>query len=232
MSFVVSLIAHCSLLIPLEVPMKPNDLKRLGPVLIGVGILVLLFNSNLLGALPSLIWLALLFAVTIALWMVGAIPHWVRIVAVLALYILAMATSGNLAGVAALGFPALAFGVVYLVRPKRSWWSIIPGGILASVALLVLFEEIFPGWDGVAVMFLGFAATFTVLYLLPAQRGGQRWALYPAIVWIVLTVLSNDPSGDSGFFLPLVLIGAGVMILLWWRRKNKPQGNNLPKEDQ
>ncbi len=201
--------------------MKPNDLKRIGPVLIGVGLLVLIFNSNLLGALPSLLWLALLFAVAVALWMVGSLPHWVRIASVVVLYVLAMATSGDLAGVAALGFPALAFGVVYLLRPSRTWWAIIPGGILASVALLVLFETIFPGWGGVAVMFLGFAATFTVLYLLPATRGGQRWALYPAIGWIVLTVLTNDPSGDAGFFLPLVLIGAGVVILLWWRRSSK-----------
>jgi hypothetical protein len=201
--------------------MKPNDLKRLGPVLIGVGILVLIFNSNLLGALPSLIWLSLLFAVGVALWMVGALPHWVRITGVAALYVFAMATSGDLAGVAALGFPALAFGVVYLVRPQRNWWAIIPGGVLASLALLVLFEGIFPRWGGEAVMFLGFAATFTTLYLLPTQRGGQRWALYPAIGWIVITVLANDPSGDSGFFLPLILIGAGAMILLWWRRTNK-----------
>jgi hypothetical protein len=201
--------------------MKPNDLKRLGPVLIGVGILVLIFNSNLLGALPSLIWLSLLFAVGVALWMVGALPHWVRITGVAALYVFAMATSGDLAGVAALGFPALAFGVVYLIKPKRNWWAIIPGGVLTSLALLVLFEEIFPHWGGEAVMFLGFAATFTTLYLLPANRGGQRWALYPAIGWIVITVLSNDPSGDSGWFLPLILIGAGAMILLWWRRTNK-----------
>jgi hypothetical protein len=200
---------------------KPNDLKRLGPVLIGVGLLVLIFNSNLLGTLPSLIWLALLFGVAVALWMVGSIPHWVRIVGVGVLYVLAMSTSGDLAGVAALGFPAAAFAVVYLLRPRRGWWAIIPSGILASVALLVLFEEIFPGWDGAAIMFLGFSATFTTLYLLPALRGGQRWALYPAIGCIVLTVLTNDPSGDGSFFLPLVLIGAGVAILLWWRQNNK-----------
>lgn len=201
--------------------MKPNDLKRLGPVLIGVGLLVLIFNSNLLGTLPSLIWLALLFGVAIALWMVGVIPAWIRMVGVAVLYVLAMATSGDLAGVSALGFPAMAFAVIYLLRPKRNWWAIMPGGVLASIALLVLFEEIFPGWDGAAVMFLGFAATFTFLYLLPKSRGGQRWALYPAIGSIVLTVLTNDPSGDSGFFLPLILIGAGVMLLLWWQRSNK-----------
>ena len=208
----------------LEVPVKPKDIQRLGPVLIGVGTLVLIVNSNLLGTLPALIWLALLFGVAVALWMVGSIPHWIRIAGVVVLYVLAMATSGDLAGVAALAFPASAFGVVYLLHPKRTWWAIIPCGILASVALLVLFEAIFPGWDGAAVMFLGFAATFTVLYLLPSHRGGQRWALYPAIGCIVLTVLTNDPSGDSGFFLPLILIGAGVAILLWWRRTKKQEG--------
>jgi hypothetical protein len=201
--------------------MKPNDLKRLGPALIGVGIVLLIFNSNLLGNLPALLWLALLVAVAISLWIIGSLPLWARIAGVVAIYIFAMATTGDLAGVAALGFPAFGFGFLYLLKPKRNWWAIIPGGVLASLALLVLFEAIFPNWGGEVVMFLGFAATFTTLYLLPAQRGGQRWALYPAIGWIVITVLANDPSGNTGFFLPLLLIGAGVMILLWWRRTNR-----------
>jgi hypothetical protein len=201
--------------------MKPKDLKRLGPALIGVGIVLLVLNSNLLDNLPALLWLALLAAVAVSLWIIGSLPLWARIAGVVAVYVFAMATTGDLAGVAALGFPAFGFGLVYLLKPKRNWWAIIPGGVLASIALLVLFEEIFPGWGGEVIMFLGFAATFTVLYLLPAQRGGQRWALYPAIGWIVITVLANDPSGDSGFFLPLILIGAGVVILLWWRRTNK-----------
>jgi hypothetical protein len=201
--------------------MKPNTLKRLGPALIGVGIVLLLLNSNLLGNLPALLWLTLLVAVAVSLWIVASLPLWARIAGVAVVYIFAMATTGDLAGVAALGFPAFGFGLVYLLKPKRNWWAIIPGGVLASLALLVLFEAVFPNWGGEVIMFLGFAATFTALYLLPANRGGQRWALYPAIGWIVITVLANDPSGNSGFFLPLILIGAGVMILLWWRRTNK-----------
>ncbi|MGL4608065.1 MAG: hypothetical protein ACRCYY_00040 [Trueperaceae bacterium] len=201
--------------------MRANDLKRIGPALIAVGVVLLILNSNLLGSLPALLWLALLTAVAVSLWIVGSLPHWVRIVGVVAVYVFALATTGNLAGVTALAFPAMGFGFVYLLRPKRNWWAIMPGGILASIALLVLCEKVFPNWGGEVVMFLGFAATFTVLYLLPKSRGGQRWALYPAIAWIVITVLANDPSGSSGFFLPLLLIGSGVIILLWWRRTQK-----------
>lgn len=196
-----------------------NRLKRWGPLLIAIGIAVLLVNSRMFSLLPSIIWLAVLVGVSFTLWMVNSLPWWMRLVGVAIIYVFAITTTGDMAGVAAIGFPALAFLALHFANVRR-WWPVIPGGILASVAALAGFSELFPRWDGAPILFLGFAATFTYLYLLPKLRGGQGWALYPAIVFSVLTLVINDPRGNGfGWILPFVLIGSGMWILWWWRKR-------------
>lgn len=199
--------------------MKGRALNRWGPLLIALGIMLLLVNSRFFALLPSMLWLCVLAGVGLSLWLVGSLPLWVRIVGVSALYIFAMATTGAMTGVAALGFPALVFFTLHFSGRQR-WWPVLPGGVLASLALLLAFEALFPRWDGIPILFLGFAATFTYLYLLPRFRGGQRWALYPAIVFSMLTLVVNDPRGNSfGWILPMVLIASGVWMLWWWRKR-------------
>lgn len=201
---------------------KRLSIKQIAYALVAVGGLLFLANSGILGALPAFIWVSLLFTVGGAFWLgsQGALPMWQRILGFAGIGILATATSGHFGGVAALGFPAVAFGLVYLQNMKR-WWALIPAGILSSLALLVTFEQLFPRWDATPILFLGFAATFSFIYLLSPQRGGKRWALYPAILFIVLTVLVNDPSGSMpGWFLPILLIGGGSLMLWWWRRSS------------
>ena len=94
---------------------------------------------------------------------------------------------------------------------------LIPAGILASVALLIALGELF-AWNATPMLFSGFVVTFTYLYLLSPGRGGQRWALYPAVLFIALTVLVNDPGSGFSSALPLLFIGAGVLMLWWWQR--------------
>ena len=199
-------------------------LKPIAYGLIGVGALFLLMQSNILQALPALLWLSSLFVAGAAFWLgsLRRLPLPTRIAGFTGIGVVAVVTfSSDFHATAALGFPALAFLLVYVLNPRR-WWAIMPGGILASVALLVTFEALFPRWDTTPILFLGFAATFTYLYLLSSQRGGKRWALYPAILFIILTVLVNDPSGQlQGWFLPLVLIGGGVLMLWWWRKQSR-----------
>jgi hypothetical protein len=200
--------------------MKTRDLKRWGPLLIGIGVVVLLLNSRIFQLLPSILWLVVLVGVGFTLWMVNSLPLWARLTGLAALYVFSMATTGDLAGVSALGFPALVFIMLHFANVKR-WWPVIPGGVLGGIALLIGFEELFPRWDGTSIMFLVWAATFTYLYLLPKVRGGQRWALYPAIAFIILTVVVNDPSGNGfSWTLPLVLIVGGVIMLWWWRKRS------------
>lgn len=194
-----------------------SNVQRIAYGLVGLGLVVLVINSGIFGILPSFIWLALLVTVGIGFWVWSeeALVFWQRIVGFSLIGVLAIVTSNGFSGTAALSFPAIAFGLVYL-KDKRQWWAIIPSGVLASVGTLVLFDELFPRWDALPVLFLGFAATFTVLYL----RGGKRWALFPAIIFIMITVLVNDPSASTpGWFLPFVLIGSGLAMLWWWKRK-------------
>ncbi len=197
--------------------MKDANLRLIGALLLAAGAFVFLVNTGIFWALPAFIWFAFLLTVGAAFWFsTPSLPFWGRVVGFVLIGVFAISTSGRFAGSAALAFPALAFALLYLDNPKR-WWAVLPAGVLGSVGALVTTEVLF-GWGGAPVLFLGFAATFAYLYLLPKERGGQRWALYPTLVSIILTVIVNDPSGRTpGWVLPLLLTGGGAFILWWWR---------------
>ena len=201
------------------------DFKRdhIGLLLVGLGFVALIANTNILSFLPSLIWLSFL-SVGGLLFFLSAkkIPLAVRIVIMAFLFIVALATGGGLTEVVPLLFIAIAFLATYF-SCRSCWWAIIPAGVFSSLAATVLLESIFPRWDFESIFFLGLSATFSLLYLLPAAKGGKRWAIYPAIFWIIITVLANDPGGsdDSAWVLPLVLILGGGIILWYWRKQNK-----------
>ena len=199
-------------------------LRTIGFVLVAVGAVVFLINSGFLGVLPAFIWVLLLYALGASFWVNSrdALRPWQRLLGFAIIGIVATSTSGDLAGAAATGFIGMAFALVYLQNPIPSrWWTLIPMGVMSSVTLLILGEALFPRWDATPLLFLGFAVTFTLLYLIPKSMGGRRWALYPAIFWIMMTVVINDPSGSSpAWLLPLLLIGGGAGILWWWRRGN------------
>ncbi len=199
-------------------------LRTVGFVLVAVGAVVFLINSGFLGVLPAFIWVLLLYALGAGFWVNSrdALRPWQRLLGFAIIGIVATSTSGDLAGAAATGFIGMAFALVYLQNPIPSrWWTLIPMGVMGSVTLLILGEALFPRWDATPLLFLGFAVTFTLLYLIPKSMGGRRWALYPAIFWIVMTVVINDPSSTSpAWLLPLLLIGGGAGILWWWRRGN------------
>lgn len=192
--------------------MKRNNTAYL---IIGLGALLLLTTTGLLGAVSSLIWLIVLFVGAGVFYLSSKrrLTRWQRLFGFVLIGVIGVMTGGRFSGVATLGFPALAFILVYL-KNQRAWWALIPGGTLASLALLILLGE------GATILFLGLAATFTLLYLRPVQRGGKRWALYPAIGFIILTVITNDPSGGTpNWLIASLLIGLGVMMLWWWQRK-------------
>jgi len=122
---------------------------------------------------------------------------------------------GRLKGPALMWGLALAFYAAYRSRP-RSTWALVAFGVLASVAATATVDSLFPGWDEGVVFLLGMTATFTAVYLLPRERGGARWALWPALAWAFITLLANDPWGGlTRWVVPLVMIGAGVVFLGW-----------------
>lgn len=115
---------------------------------------------------------------------------------------------GPLSGTYFLGALGLGFGAIYY-RHRRQWWSLIPAGVLLSLAVVAGLDGIFPRFDPGPVLFLGFAATFGALFLLP--EGGKRWAAYPALAAVVIALLAFSAGG--GWMFPLVLIGVGAFLL-------------------
>ena len=102
------------------------------------------------------------------------------------------------------------FGAVY-VREPSNWWALIPCGVMLTLSLVVALP---PAWEGMpvaAVLFLGLAATFAALSLVPGPTGtpprppgalpghtGQpgataparmKWPLIPAAVLAVMGLI-------------------------------------------
>jgi uncharacterized membrane protein HdeD (DUF308 family) len=114
-----------------------------------------------------------------------------------------------------LGSIGASFWLVYFTDRTR-WWAIIPGGVMVSVASLVLFESLGESWP-VVIFFGGMAATFGLVALLTSPGEKQRtWAWYPAGVMGVLAVIMAFTTGPvPGIAFPILLIGAGLVMVAW-----------------
>ena len=176
--------------------------------LIGLGVLALLSNLNLL---PFSInnnqtfWLVV-FAVIglgfLATFLSEVQKNWWAIIPALTLLGLAMlvgmpvfwAASG---GAMFLGMIGLSFLIIFLTGRQERWWAIIPGGALLSLAAVAVISETPAG--GMAsggVLFLGLALTFLAVYLVMRLN----WALWPA--------------GVLGLMGSLILLGSGTLASL------------------
>lgn len=108
---------------------------------------------------------------------------------------------------------SLAFLAVYAVQ-RQQWWALIPGGIMASVAAMILFENLFPGRDWVIVMFLGMAATFGLIALMPGKEGRMTWAFIPALVFLAIGLFIFTPVIESFnlIFALALILGGGYLL--------------------
>ena len=177
------------------------------------------FTDAAIGA-PILASIALPFVVAFALnprqhWW-ALIPAWVM--AVLTLIVLATARlPGEFIPALVLFGIALPFLVVYLVDRSR-WWALIPAGILGSIGLSLLLSsiEVFGTyWNTLigALMFLGWAATFGLLWL---RRESQptEWAKYPALIMLAAALVTMVLGSGIQQYWPLALIAVGALVLL------------------
>ena len=100
---------------------------------------------------------------------------------------------------------------------KRNWWALIPAGILSGIGAGLLWLGSGPESASRAnlmngVMFLVWAAAFGVLWLLRGSRP-TTWAKYPAIGMAIIAVIVLSLGVTSGIILPLLVIGAGVVVV-------------------
>ncbi|MDZ7724947.1 MAG: hypothetical protein U5R06_19590 [candidate division KSB1 bacterium] len=125
---------------------------------------------------------------------------------------------GSLYGI--LLFLAIASSFAYVYgRDTRQWWAVIPSGIsftLATLVLLNAFEWLSSDVLGVVFLF-GTGLTFLYLWAQRSKNNKLQWAVFPAAVFIVLSVIVYIDASSwlhSDFIFPLLLIIAGILLIL------------------
>jgi hypothetical protein len=132
---------------------------------------------------------------------------------------------GQVMGALVLLMLALPFLVVFLWS-QRNWWALIPAGVLGSIGLSLLLGSIdaFGAyWDTLisAFMFLGWAATFGLLWM---RRESQptEWAKYPALIMLAAALVTMILGSGMQQYWPLALIAVGALVLLNNLRMGQP----------
>jgi hypothetical protein len=118
-----------------------------------------------------------------------------------------------LAPVFFLAMIGLSFLIIYLIDHKN-WWGIIPAGALFSVAALIGLSTYHP-MIGVGVMFLGLAATFAALAVLPTGEEHMTWPWIPALILLVMGIIFTFMQGSAGKYVwPAMLIVGGLFLIV------------------
>lgn len=120
---------------------------------------------------------------------------------------------GLFGGSAFLAALSVAFWLVYL-REREHWWAIIPGGVLATLAIVAGMGDIFPWIETEGLFFFGLALTFALVYLLPGLAGRQSWAMIPAgVLFLIGVIVTLATSSLLSFVWPAALIVVGIVLV-------------------
>jgi len=110
-----------------------------------------------------------------------------------------------------MGCIAASFWVIYLMK-RDFWWSIIPAGILTSVALLIALSE--NGALGASILFLGMAVTFGALGMINVNGQKMPWPWIPAAVLAVLGgIVAASGGGIPSILWAILIILAGLFLV-------------------
>jgi hypothetical protein len=120
--------------------------------------------------------------------------------------------SDPISGMFVLGGLGVGFWLVYLVS-RGNWWAIIPGGVLVTLAVVSVLDEVYPDKETGGVFFIGLGLTFALLAILPSLR--MKWAYIPAVVLIIIgcAILASEFSAIS-YLWPVLLILVGLVVLV------------------
>jgi hypothetical protein len=211
---------------PQEMAMKRIEWALVwGIVLVMGGLLFLLQNLGILGPSATLLW-AFLFlaagAVFLYVFITSPARWWpiipglglVSLAGLMALEELSPAAAEIWGGSIFLGGLAVSFWVVYFLD-RKSWWAVIPGGVLFTLAVVAYLGSAVGGMESGGVFFLGLGLTFGLLRFLPTGEGRQKWALIPAAVCLVLALLVLAQAATILQYLwPVALIAGGLYLVL------------------
>src|SRR3972149_8911637 len=98
----------------------------------------------------------------------------------------------------------VSFLVVYLLN-RSYWWAIIPMGVMFSLVALILLAPYLS--EPAILFFLGLAATFGVLALLPIDNGKRTISpVYPAGGLLLVALIVGIGASDwAGYIMPGVV---------------------------
>ena len=121
-----------------------------------------------------------------------------------------------------LAIMGLGFITIFFID-RRMWWSIIPGGVLLSLAAVSFLEQArnLP-FDPAGVLFIGMGLTFLLLAMV--RDGGRRlsWGVFPGVPLLVFGLFISLGGEEIWPILwPVMLIGLGLWLLFSTMRKNK-----------
>jgi hypothetical protein len=107
---------------------------------------------------------------------------------------------------------SLSFWIIYYIR-RENWWAIIPGGVMATLAVFLALEAIFKS-GMVGFFFLGLGLTFVLVAYLPTPREQLRWALIPAAILGIMGVIFLVAEVELFRYIgPLALVAVGVYFI-------------------
>jgi len=130
----------------------------------------------------------------------------------------------------------------FAILSKKNWWAVIPGGLFASIGLVIALDTLIPheeypriqgmltwGFYSWALL-LGLAATFGTLWLLRKSLP-TSWAIYPAISFLAIAVLFIiEGARFSEYWLATMLFVIGATLLLaLLTRKRTTAGLQVPR---
>ncbi|MCO5211188.1 MAG: hypothetical protein M9936_15955 [Caldilinea sp.] len=208
-----------------------------GVLLMGSGVLLLLFEFGLLAPYSPLVQYILAgafvlaaiiffgtFARTPADWW-RVIPGWTLLGLAAVLVMSTLAVDQRWLGATVFFGLALAFTHVYLLDRGSRWWALIPGGFLLVLGLVIGVSAWIPSIGTLALLlFGGLGAVFFLLFLLHRR---QWWAVIPGGVLIVFAALIAAPEGsDTSPLLrwwPLLLVLAGIVVAIRGGRRTRPE---------
>lgn len=195
-----------------------------GAGLLVLGLVLLLQNLQVLPNLVGVIWFAIFALGGIAFlgvyasdrqrwWAVIPGGALLGIALLIGLDVFLPEVGGALGGTLFLFVLGATFLAIFFLH-RENWWAIIPGGVLFTVALVALLDQVTTDLETGSIMMLGLAATFAVLSRVETPQGRLRWPLIPAVVLLAIGLIILFGSlAWAGWLFALGLIVVGGYLI-------------------
>lgn len=206
-----------------------------GGLIILIGVLALLINTNVLHGTDDLLGGALLLLGGLFFFNVYEKRRsaWWPLLPASVLTILGAGLildtfvpfASDLLGAAFMYAIFAVFAYVF-ARDRALWWAVLPAGICFTLGTVILIDSLslLDADLGGAVFLLGTGLTFYYLWSLRHEMKNLNWAIWPAGVLVLLALVTYSKQfywWRDAFDFPLMLILVGIFVIVIGRRHKK-----------